>query len=483
MNAGAWAAIRPLLLVAAGAVAVLLAAAIRRSRAAPVALTFVTLGLAALALGPAYTAAPQQLGALLVVDGYALVYVTALLIIAALVALLSLGEPRASLYFAEEYFALLLLAVAGGCILACSSHFATFFLGLELLSVSLFALIPYERHRREGLEAGLKYIVMAGVSSGFLLFGMALVYAELGTMSLAGVAARLAGAPGGQMLTAVGLAMMAAGVGFKLAWFPFHWWSPDVYQGGPTPVVGFVATASKVAVFAVFLRYTVGLQIGRQVAAAGSLTALAVASMFAGNLLGLAQTNLRRMMGYSSVAHMGYALVPVLAGGARGAAAATYYLVVYSLTMLGVFGSLALLAGEKAEGGELRDLQGLAWRRPWPAAALTIGLLSLAGIPLTAGFLGKFYALMAATDAQLWLLIGALVASSAIGLVFYLRAVQAIFDRAEGPAPEAAGGAAPPRPALPRAVAVALVTLLVVLLGAWPQPVVALISALGAPGG
>ncbi len=253
----------------------------------------------------------REIHGLLFADGLSLLYTGLVLGAALLLVLLSYGYLRARPLPKEEYYALLLLTTLGAVVLAWAGHFAAFFLGLELLSVGLFVLIAYPRERPLSLEAGLKYLVLAGVSSAFVLFGLALIYYERGTMRLAGLAS---GGPFGALAWA-GLAMVLVGLGFKLALVPFHLWTPDVFQGSPMPVAALIATISKGSMFALLLR---ALQPSLATGAlALVLTILAVASMFAGNLLALLQGNLKRLLGYSSIAHVGYLLVAFLAGRSR----------------------------------------------------------------------------------------------------------------------------------------------------------------------
>ncbi len=468
-------ALLPLAAVAATSVAVLLAIAVRRSHRLVFWISVAGLSLALACLAPASRQGPREIHGLLVADGLSLLYTGLALGAGLVLVLLSYGYLRARALPREEYYALLHLSILGAAVLAWASHFATFFLGLELLSVGLFVLIAYPRTRPDSLEAGLKYLVLAGVSSAFVLFGLALLYYERGTLHLAELAS---GAPFGAPAWA-GLAMVLVGLGFKLALVPFHLWTPDVFQGSPMPVAALIATVSKGSVFALLLR---GLQ---PVLPSGVptlvLTVLAVASMFAGNLLALLQGNLKRLLGYSSIAHVGYLLVAFLAGGASGAAAVSFYLLAYFLTSLAAFGVLSVLP--PAEGGdmdELSDLRGLAHRRPLLTAILVVALLSLAGIPVTAGFIGKFYLLAAGIQARLWLLAASLVASSLIGLYYYLRVILAFFLPAqEGLQPATAFVPVPRAPA--RSLLLGLVTAALLGLGLYPGPVVRWITGLLAP--
>jgi len=297
------------------------------------------------------------------------------------------------------------------------------------LSVSLYGMISYPRNRPLPLEAGVKYLVLAAVSAAFLLFGIALVYFMTGHMDFAGIAADVSRAgPAEHWLFWPGMILIITGLGFKMAVVPFHLWTPDVYQGAPAPVTAFVATVSKGAMFAVLLRYfyTAGAQGYEPLWVIFNI--IAVASMFAGNILALLQSNVKRILAYSSIAHLGYVLVAFQAAGAFGAQAVTVYLVVYFVTTLGAFGVVTVLSHGAQEADSIEDYRGLFWRRPVLAAIFTAMLLSLAGIPVTAGFVGKFYVVAAGAAASLWALLVILVVASGIGLYYYLRIVLAMYD-------------------------------------------------------
>jgi NADH-quinone oxidoreductase subunit N len=472
-------ALLPILVLAASVVAALLVIAIRRSQIATVGLTLGGLTLAFVSLFAASPAAPRQVTSLLRMDGYALFYIGLLLATAFVVAVLSYGYLRDQRHPREEFYVLLLMATLGSAVLVCSSHFASFFLGLEILSVALYALIAYLRDRKLCIEAGLKYLVLAAASAAFLLFGIALIYADLGTMAfdqLAAVSNAQAGVD--SLFLPAGLAMVVVGLGFKLGLVPFHLWTPDVYEGAPAPVTAFVATASKGAVFALLLRLfqAIGGAANGPLAVAFSLIALA--SMFAGNLLALSQSNLKRILAYSSIAHLGYLLVALMAGGSLGMQAATFYLVAYVITTLTAFGVVTILSGSEKDADALEDYRGLFWRRPWPAAVLTASLFSLAGLPLTAGFLAKLNLLAVGVGSRLWLLAIGLVVSSALGLYYYLRIIVTMYQQPEAAAIAETEPAAS-RPSLPLAggLVLGVLTLLLVLVGVYPVPLLDLIRA------
>jgi NADH-quinone oxidoreductase subunit N len=316
----------------------------------------------------------------------------------------------------------------------------------------------------------VKYLVLAGVSSAFLVFGMALVYARLGALDFASLQAN-ADAPQ-SFVVVVGLALILVGVGFKLSLVPFHMWTPDVFQGAPAPVTGFLATVSKGAVLAVLLRY---FQTGggyRLDSVTSAMTLIAIASILAGNLLALLQRDLKRILAYSSIAHFGYLLIAFLAGGAFAVESVNFYLAAYVATTLAAFGVIAVVASDARRGrdldeGDLEIYRGLLWRRPALAGLLALSLISLAGLPVSIGFVAKFYVLAAGVEARSWTLVAALVVGSAIGLFYYLRIVAVL----------AGDGAASPTQApgwrhAPGYLALLLLGAFIVGFGAYPSLIV-----------
>src|SRR5262245_55203708 len=467
-------ALSPLLAIAAVSVVLMLGIAFHRdARVALVcALTGIALSLAMLPVAAAR--APRQITPLLILDQYALFYLGLLFITCFVVALLAHGYLDKLGGQLEEFYLVLLLATVGGAALVMSAHFASFFLGLEILSVSLYVLIAYPRRSARGVEAGIKYLILAAASAAFMLFGMALIYAELGTMEFARMSSGMVGGEVRQGLLLIGQTMIFVGVGFKLAVAPFHVWAPDVYEGAPAPVTAFIATVSNGAVLPLLVRYFANL--GDEVVQPffPALAAIAVFSMFIGNLLALAQTNVKRILAYSSIAHLGYLLVAFLAGGSLGATAVAFYLVAYFVTNLIAFGVVAVLSGRR-EADELEDYRGLFWRRPWLATIFLTALLSLGGIPLTAGFMGKCYILMAGVRSALWLLAVILTVNTMISFYYYLRVAFMMFR--DAPEEEAAPVAVPSLSFVGSA-ALAALTLLLVWIGVYPGPLIHTIQSM-----
>ncbi|MBD3382811.1 MAG: NADH-quinone oxidoreductase subunit NuoN [candidate division Zixibacteria bacterium] len=331
----------------------------------------------------------------------------------------------------EEFYPVLLLAILGASVLSSSINFVSFFLGLELMTVSLYVMIAYLRDSSFSLEAGVKYLILAAASSAFLLMGMAFLYFETGSLEFTGPIVEYA-QQGWQtsMLFLAGLAFMLVGIGFKLAVVPFHMWTADVYEGAPAPVTAFVATVSKGAVVAVLLRLFFSGAVSQFGSVVLVLSIIAGASMFAGNILALMQKNVKRILAYSSIAHLGYILVALLAYRESAVSAISYYLVVYFITTLGAFGLVSLLSNRKGEPTDIDSFRGIFWRQPLIAIVFTAMLMSLAGIPLTGGFIGKFMVVVAGVESSLWALIIILIVNSAIGIYYYLRIVAAMFSDA-----------------------------------------------------
>ena len=464
-------ALLPLIIAATTVLAVMLGIAVARHHGLTLVLTVGGLCVLLAVLPLVAHQVPVMVTPLLRVDSPALFYTGLVTLAAIATALLIHGYPGPGGTGREELYLLLLIALLGAIVLVASRHFAAFFLGLELVSVSLFAMIASPGGRLQPLEAGIKYLVLSSLSSALILFGMALIYVESGSLGFAEIGARLTGPEGvmtGYLLG--GTALLLAGVGFKLSLVPFHMWTPDVYQGAPAPVAGFLATVSKGAVLVLLLRYFVETGAYALTPVVSVLGLIAAASMVVGNLLALLQNNIKRILAYSSIAHFGYLLVAFLAAGALGIEAVSFYLVAYFVMTLGAFGVVTVCSSDAREAEELADYRGLAWRRPWLAGLFTALLLSLAGIPLTAGFIAKFYVFAAGVGSALWLLIAILVVTSIVALFYYLRIVVVLFNVPKE------GGTPAPGAAMIAPASVAVLSILAAILfwlGVYPAPLIA----------
>jgi NADH-quinone oxidoreductase subunit N len=460
----------PLLVLATAAVVVMLMTGFRRNHRLAFALTLIGLLLSLVTLPLASGALPRPVTPLLIIDQFAIFYIALILLTSLVVVLLSFSYMDKVAGNKEEYYMLVLLATLGACTLILSNHFIAFFLGLETLSIALFTMISYTRFQRQRVEAAIKYLVLAAAASAFLLFGMALIYIVSGTMQFNQMPA-LTGIPvEEQILLTVGAAMLIVGIGFKLAFVPFHMWIPDVYDGAPAPVTAFVATVSKGSVFALFLRLFAHLSIGIGTSLWNVLALIAIASMLAGNILALTQHNVKRILAYSSIAHFGYLLVAFLAGGSLAAFAMTFYIVVYIITSLMAFGVIALLSAPEREFEDLEDYRGLFRQRRGYTVLMTLALLSLASLPPTGGLVGKIFLAAAGVESSLWLLLAVLVIGSIIGVFYYLRIVITMFRQSD----------VKERSILPIRqsgyLALIVLSVILVILGIYPTPLIQLIQ-------
>ncbi len=421
--------ILPLIVLTVTALCVMLLAAARRHHATAATLTVAGL-LTALAMLPLDAAdQARAVTPLFQIDAYVLTCWCLMLLIGLAVTAMAWQYWQARPLPMEEFYTLLLMATLGACVLVAARHFAALFIGLELMTVSLIAMIGYpvcddREAAHNPLESALKYLVLSAVSSAILLFGIALLYAETGSLDFSSLLhSKQALAEQQGLYLLLGLGLIISGLGFKLSLVPFHLWTPDVYQGAPAPVTAFVATLSKGAVLALLLRYILLSDMHSQPLLLLVVSTLAVASMLVGNLLALMQDNPKRLLAYSSIGHMGYAMLALLLAGAYAAEALVFYLLAYLLMTLAAFAVLAQVRVADGEPERLDDLRGLIWQQPLAGLTLGLMMLSLAGIPLTIGFVGKFYLVGAAVQGELWVPLLALLIGSVLGLFYYLRIV------------------------------------------------------------
>jgi NADH-quinone oxidoreductase subunit N len=430
----------PLILVTATAVVTMLMVAVKRRHAVSCLVTVAGLLLALLSLLIVAPLAPQEVTPLLRVDSFS-IFFTALILLAALAISLFSYPYLCNLEdHQDEFYLLLTIATLGALVMVGSTHFITAFLGMEMLSVCLYGMVAYPLHRETQaqypLEASFKYLVLSALSSGFVLFGFALLYAQTGTLQFADLRAALAlgmvDGPGVAYFVVATL-LVIAGFAFKLSLVPFHLWTPDVYEGAPLPATAFLATIGKIAMAALLMRFMSVAGVLESQAIVEVIAVLAALSILAGNLLALLQKNLKRLLSYSSIAHMGYLLIALLTLGedTLGGEAVSFYLTAYVIMSLGAFGVMMLVSDSVHERDQIGDYEGLFWRAPWLALVFTAMLLSLAGIPLTIGFIGKFYVIAAGVQGAHWGLLAAMVIGSGIGLFYYLRIVYRMLMPAE----------------------------------------------------
>jgi NADH-quinone oxidoreductase subunit N len=408
-------------------------------------------------------ATPDGLAQMVALDPFRYAVAAIALLSAGATILLSLGYLERERLLAPEYYPLVLLATAGMMFLGGAEDLIVLFLGLEVMSVAVYVLAGFNRGSVYSAEAALKYFLIGAFASGFLLYGIALVYGATGTTNLSIAGAQLAG-KSLPVMAALGLGLLLIGFGFKVAAVPFHMWAPDVYDGSPTPITGFMATGVKAAAFAALVRvllevFPSAVSIWQPIVAG-----LAIASMVLGNLVALAQRPLKRMLAYSSVAHAGYLLTADWRGTRAAAGAVLLYLVAYSLTTLASFGILAVLGRGGERDVTLDDIAGLARSRPWLAFGMTICMLSLLGFPGTVGFIGKWYILSAIVAEGHYILPVILVLTSVVSAGYYLPVIMAMYMR-PAPSEDRYAGV---RLAPPALGAVALTVAAVVVLGVWP---------------
>lgn len=471
MSWGDYLQLAPIWILNFGAIAVMLQITLRRSELLARGLTLATL-VAALGF-VVYPATPPGASNLFLVDGLSRFSVGLIVLATLAVVLITAGYFERREKPADEYYILLLLAAAGAGVMAMAGHLIPFYLGLEILSVSLFGLIAYERQNSRSTEAAIKYLLLAAVTASFFLFGAALVYAQLGRLDLNSLS-QVASAEGVHPVLLAGLGLMLVGIAFKLSLVPFHSWAPDVYEGAPMPIAAFFSTVSKAAMLAFVLRlFAARASESTQLA----LAVLAVLSMLGGNLLALRQSHVKRLLAYSSSAHMGYALVPLVVGGRGAGVAATAYLAVYAMTSLAAFGALAVLLVREPwrEMDGRFDLRGLRATQPWLCLVLAVALLSLAGMPFTAGFFGKIVVMNVGVRGAAWATLAALALGSVLGAYYYLR----LLIEACSPLP---GTSAHHEPVAKRswanAVLLGVLTLALVGLGIFPERAIQALSAL-----
>ena len=372
--------------------------------------------------------------------------------------------------FRGEYFVLSLFSVLGMMILVSAASLLTVYLGLELMSLCLYALVALNRESTSASEAAMKYFVLGALASGALLYGMSLLYGATGTLELDRIREYQSSGGGIDIILVLGLVFIVVGVAFKLGAAPFHMWVPDVYEGAPTPVTLFVGTAPKIAAFGMLMRLLVDGMSGLQHDWTDMLTILAVLSMGVGNIIAIAQSNLKRMLAYSTIAHVGFLLLGVIAGTRAGYAASMFYVIVYALTGLGAFGMIIVLGSRGFEADRLSDFRGLGERSPWLAFLVLVLMLSMAGVPPFVGFWAKWSVLREVVAAgQVWLATVAVV-FAVIGLFYYLRVVRLVyFEKPESAGPLVCGTDVK--------IMISTNTLAILALGVYPGALLALCAA------
>ncbi len=426
-------------------------------------------------------AGPQLiLGDMLVVDQFAVFFKFLVLIASALALMMSTGYLDRAGYSGGEFAALVLFADLGMFVMASGANLASLYVGLELMALSVYVLVGYFKLDVKSNEGAVKYFVLGAASSATLLYGISLIYGTTGSLDLETIRIGLAEGPNQNILLLLGIALVAFGMLFKVAAVPFHVWTPDAYEGAPTPVTAFISVAPKAVAFAMFLRLFAGTFAGEVDHWRMLLWIASAATMIYGNVAALTQTNVKRMLAYSSIAHAGYALMGLVAASDAGTWAVLMYMAVYTFMNLGAFGFVILLESKGFAGETIEDFAGLSRRHPVAAAGMLIFMLGLAGIPPTAGFMGKLYLWAATVEAGYIVLALISVIMSAVSLFYYFRIVVQMYLK-DGEAEDESPAEMLKDRWTDAAIAVCAVMTLAI--GVWPAPLVGLaqsgLSALG----
>ena len=484
-----WLAVAPESALAVAGLLLVLVAALNRGRR-DLSDLYLSLGLVGVAVAGAFTSrlwsvvvdeAPYQaLSGMVAVDGFSVFARTIILAATVLGLLVAQGYLRREHVEGPEYHALLLFSASGMLLMTSANDLIVVFLALEILSIALYVLAAFDRRRLESLEAGLKYFILGSFSSAIFLYGIALVYGATGTTSLPGIADFFATntlySPG---LVLAAIALLLVGLGFKVAAVPFHMWTPDVYEGAPSPVTGFMAAGAKAAGFAALLRVLATAFNTYSVDWRPLVWFLAVASLLVGSVVAIVQEDVKRMLAYSSISHAGYVLMGFQADTGSGIASALFYLLSYTFMVVGSFAVVTVVARRGDRRHRLDDYRGLGARQPLLAGALTLFLLAQAGVPLTSGFVAKFTVFSAAVEAREYLLTFFGVLTTVVAVFFYLRVIVVMYMTAPADDPDTADagdgaegrpGALQVDPATGLAVAISIAA--TVVLGVLPGAVI-----------
>jgi NADH-quinone oxidoreductase subunit N len=498
-----WSQMAPELILIVGALVLLVAGTFRKDRRMATGACIFTVAVGAAAMVSAWGlwqdvgggagGARLAVADALVIDGFGVFLTITICSAVILGALLAHGYLVREGLESPSFYVLMLLSASGGVIMAKANDLILIFLGLEILSISLYVLAGYHQRREQSREAAIKYFVLGSFSSAFFLYGIALTYGATGSTNLGFIAAFLGTQTVTQGVLLGGFAFLLVGLGFKVAAVPFHMWTPDVYQGSPTPVTGFMAAAAKAAGFAAMLRIFYSAFGTQQLDWKPMVWVLAVLSMVVGSVLAVVQTDVKRMLAYSSISHAGYVLIGLQAASNRGIAGSLFYLLAYTFLIVGSFATVAIVARKGDNRTGLDAFRGLARERPLLAFAFTVFLLAQAGVPFTSGFLAKFYVISAAVESRSYAIAIIAMLASVVAAYFYLRLIVVMY-LAEGQVmagltapgvtdvrrvgePEGAGGVAvatvvEPKVDIPvgAAIAIGVAVVFTIGVGLVPQP-------------
>lgn len=460
----------PFLLVTLTSLIALVVEAVRKNTLAVYFISLVGLLTALVATVLTFDNGASSFYGMMQTGGYANYFAAIILVSAGMTTVLSRQYMEQQHAHRSEFYLLILFATAGMILMASAADLVMIFLGIELMSISLYVLAGFMRTKITANEAALKYFLLGAFATGFLLYGIALVYGTAGTTNLPAIAAKF-DALRNNILFLIGVAMLIVAFSFKVAAVPFHMWAPDVYEGSPTTITAFMSTGAKAAAFAVFVSVFVrtfefsGGKVNEAIAY------ISAASMILGNIVAIAQTNLKRMLAYSSIAHAGYMLAGVAAANQEGQIGILFYLAAYTLMNLGAFGVISMVEREGDKNLSFEDYAGLSTARPFVAALMAVFMFSLAGIPPFAGFFGKYYVFLAAIKANMTWLAVVGVLTSVVSVYYYLRVVVYMYFR-DGSADLSA------TPSVPALAVMSLAAIIILQLGIYPSFVVDLVQRL-----
>ncbi|URJ29918.1 NADH-quinone oxidoreductase subunit NuoN [Blochmannia endosymbiont of Camponotus sp.] len=473
-------ALLPVLIIGATTVIILLSIAYRRNLFLHALLTIFGLIIAMVSLEIVRRQGIQNICQSICIDNFAIFYIILVLVSSLASAILAYSWLLSYPSNRDEFYLLLLISSIGGMLLASTSHLGILFLGIELISLPLFGLIGYSFFKRFSLEASIKYIILSGISSSFILFGIALIYAVTGCLSFTSIIRVLNLITSHQsiLLLIIGLGMVMIGFGFKLSLVPFHLWTPDVYQGAPSSVSLYLTTSSKIAIISVLIRLFMVFPDQYNQIFYIFLSGTACCSTLFGNLMAIKQNNIKRVLAYSSIAHVGYTLIGVIAAlqtNSMALEAIGIYLISYVLANIGAFGVISIMSvfySDSYDTDVLFTYRGLFWHQPILSILFTIIILSLAGIPMTLGFIGKFYLFVLGINSQLWWLTIFVAMSSVIGIIYYLRIIINLYLNPSINYFSINSSAASSWVVTPNGILVIIVSFFILLLGLYPQPII-----------
>lgn len=429
--------------------------------------------LAAMANGWMYGLQEVGRDSMIAVDGFRLFSNWIFLLAAALTILVSFAYVYRQRLQAGELYGLILLATAGMMFMAAARDLIVIFLGLEVMSIAVYALAAIDRRDRRSAEAGLKYFLLGAFATGFFLYGIALVYGATGSTNIAAIGQSVSSGAAQSTLLTIGIAFLTIGFGFKVSIVPFHMWTPDVYEGAPAPVTAWMSVAVKAAAFVAFFRVFIVAFDASYDSWQPIMWWLAAITMVAANVIALVQSNVKRMLAYSSIAHGGYLLVAVTAANETAASGLLFYLLVYTIMNIGAFGLVIAVSEHSEKRMQIEDYTGLGWAHPVMGVVLTIFLLSLAGFPGTGGFMAKIFVLQGAAEAQLWYLAVILVLTTIASYWYYLRVAWYMWMKSEASEGQHATFIVP----APMRAALIAAVCLVIFLGLFPGPALDLARA------